>query len=237
MISDEEKKHLIAFGQHIEETLQDETQQYFQYRPSLPGFGDIEGDEFIKYDLGVTFSLSHLVKVNEDNPNASMSQQVGLIFASEIVMTLFHKILLIFDIQTNTIHTDSVEAIVNFGNLHEKSTILCSLEDLWQFEKHKDYEEQNLKEYCGPSEPFPVGKIKMNTIYCNPLQLLSDKSIYLLTKPLIEYGIAINRENVTTYEVKEDDVEVVFNPADIYYRVSADIDSFKTFNLNENEES
>lgn len=232
MISDEEKSKLIAFGQHIEKDIQFQTKQMFQYRPSLPGFGEIEGDEFIRYDLGVTFSLSHLMKVAENNPGSNMAQQVGLIFASEIIMSLFYKVLMIFDVNINVINAPSAQSIVNFAKYHKESTILCSPEDLWEFQSLDDYEDENLMDFCGPNEPYQVGKIGRTSVVNNPTQLIHDKSIILLTKPLIEYGVAVNRETITTYDVKDDDIEVIYNPVDVYYRLAADLDSFKTFNIN-----
>jgi len=233
MFSDEEKSKLIAFGQDIDEKLQYQTKQIFRYRPPLPGFGEVKDNNYVRYDLGVTFSLVHLHKILENNPGSRMDQDVALILTNEIVMSLFRRILTILELETNIINAKCELSIINYAKVYEEPIILCSPEDLYRFQSHDDYVDSNLQGFCGPGEPYQVGTIDRILIFSNPVQLIHDKTIYVLTHPIIEYGISSERETICKYEVKDNDVEVTYNPVDIFYKAVQDTDNFKIFNINE----
>jgi hypothetical protein len=234
MITDGEKNRLIAFGQHIEEKLRTQIHRNFLLRPHLPGHSDIEGGHYLKYNLNITFSLKHLLKTHDSNKNANITEQVALVFVNEIMLSLFSRIINSISIGTS-VNAKSINSIINYARRLEIAIIISGSSNILGFREHVDFKENSNIFNVGPNEPYMIGQINNIYIYENPIELNSDKSIYLITSPVIDYGIAINRETILNFTIKENDVEVSYNPIDVFYKIAGNTDSFKTFYINDKE--
>lgn len=233
-MDDDRKSELIKLGEKIEETLQYIVESVLYHHPVVPGYGILSEGPFTKYDMRITFSLNQLLSIFEEDDKLNMAEQVALVFSNEISLSLIKKVIDTLGLQRNIIYTDNFNGILNYAKVHKTPYIICSQEELVIIREHFDFKYNSNILECGPNETYKAGTIDHVEIYCNPMQSISDNSIYLLTSALIEYEFDTDRDITSTYSNLEDDVHITYNPVDIYYKQSADIDSFKRFKINEN---
>lgn len=236
-MGDEEYQELLELSSKIEDELQDHIVNEFEARPFLPGYGIIKDTEYKKYDITITFSLNTLYSISISDPDINLSHDVALIFTSEIMKTLFIKVLGTLSLNNNTINVEHASNIISYAKLNEAPNIILGKNDLDKFTKLDGFTPMSLKNYVSTGEVHLVGMIDNVYIFYNPLQELSDNSIYLLTDILIDYDIDTSNGITSTYSKVIDDVQVTYNAASVLYKQSANLDSINCFNINEINEN
>jgi hypothetical protein len=229
MLSKRESSSLIKIGQDIESKLEEKIKRNFLINPFLPGYGLDDEYDYDVFNVKITFSLKSLRESIESFPEYDISDEVANIFIENINKMVYSKLEEVLKSELNPFKTKNAESILKFLKINRNSSLICSESDSITFEMHHEFKPNEIHLLIPDDYPYLVGEIYGIPIYINPLQ--EKGKIITILKPILDYGIAVQRDSFSKYILQEDDVVVEYSPVSLYYNIQSNLEDHKIFIL------
>lgn len=229
MLSKNESNSLIELGQLIESGLEAKIKRSFMLKPFLPGYGLQSESDYDVFNVKITFSLKSLKQATETYPDYDITKEVADIFVENINRLIFKGLNEVLEKELNPYISSNVESILKFTKINKDASIICSESDSITFEFHEKFKPYEMNFLVPEDYPYLIGTIYGIPIYINPLQ--EKGKVVSILRPILDYGVVVLKHSFSKYSILEDDVIVDYEPVNLYFNISSQLEDHKVFLL------